>query len=308
MNFYKNILILITIIVTLHDIKSSGTCKASSDCIPMNLCVNNECQHKELFPITLKEGIGLFTIFLNALLANVSGIGGGGLYISILTVIMNFDLKDSIPFSKAIIFAGAFSSFLYTVLYNSHPERKTGPQFDVTLITFMIPFVALGNQVGIMLSIILPQLILLILMTSVLIYSSIKTTVVSVKKYRLETEDIKEDLKIKKKIKKENEGEGEVEVNKNNKNVDDKDYSSDSEFEASLKLSNSLISYKYVKNENKNDQFNYQKDKNSENINKNSLELKIFIKKEEDQEKDKTFEESRIEMENTRLIENSCNR
>lgn len=305
MNFSKFILIIITIFIVFHTIMTSGTCKVNSDCMAMNLCINNECQHKELFPITLKEGIGLFTIFLNALLANVSGIGGGGLYISILTVIMNFDLKDSIPFSKAIIFAGAFSSFIYTVLYNSHPERKVGPQFDVTLITYMIPFVALGNQVGIMLSIIIPQLILLILMTSVLIYSSIKTTVVSIKKYRSETEDLKEDLKIKMKAKKDNENK--VNEYKNKKNVDDKDYSSDSELDASLKLSNSLISYKYVKNDIKNDQTNKVIENNEHN---NSLEMRILVDKKdnEDKENDKTLEENRIEMENTRLIENSSSR
>jgi hypothetical protein len=188
---YLIIIAKFTLILTIiKELSAAGTCKVNLDCHKFNTCINQTCIHKGFFPITFEEFSGLLLLFLSSLLANASGIGGGGLYVPILIMFNHFDFKDSIPISKIMIFSGALTSFIYNIKYNTHPERHFGPQLDVTLITYMMPFIVLGTQIGIAVNVILPEIILLVLMVLVLIFSTVKTTLNSISKYKSETEEI----------------------------------------------------------------------------------------------------------------------
>lgn len=195
-NKYQNYLCLKTtlrltfILILIENSSAAGSCKVDLDCHKFNSCVDNTCTHKSFFPITIEEMSGLLLLCLSSLLANASGIGGGGLYVPILIMFNHFDFKDSIPISKIMIFSGALTSFIYNIKYNIHPERNAGPQLDITLISYMVPFIVLGTQIGIAVNVILPELVLLILMVIVLIFSTVKTTLNSISKYNAETEEM----------------------------------------------------------------------------------------------------------------------
>ena len=58
-------------------------CEHKSDCsgAPFDLCKGGVCTHKQLFPMLTSEVIGIITLPLLLGLANMGGIGGGGLVI-----------------------------------------------------------------------------------------------------------------------------------------------------------------------------------------------------------------------------------
>ena len=90
-----------------------GKCNTKSDCGEFELCVEGECEHKDIFPVYPMEFFGL--IILSALvgLANVSGIGGGGITVPLVAICWGFSTKKAIALSGATIFFGQIVRFIY---------------------------------------------------------------------------------------------------------------------------------------------------------------------------------------------------
>lgn len=191
----------ITFLVLIAITTQSTTCQVDLDCNNFNRCEKGICQHKPYFPVTFPEILGSALLFLSSLLANASGIGGGGLYVPILILFNKFDLKDATPISKLMIFSGSLTAFIYNIVNNRHPDRGFGPTIDMTFVTYLIPFVILGNQLGVLLNILLPELLLLIIMILVLIASTTKTILNSIKHYNQETVELRQKAIIKEKKK-----------------------------------------------------------------------------------------------------------
>lgn len=140
----------------------------------MNYCDSNyKCKHKQFFPPTIQEIIGAFLIIIGSALSNAGGIGGGGLLIPILILQLKFATHEAIPISKLMIFTGAFTAFLMG-LKNKHPYRNI-PALDYNIGGLLIPMLLFGTMVGVTLNKIMPQSIILISLTLVLIVNTYKT-------------------------------------------------------------------------------------------------------------------------------------
>ena len=97
---------------------STDSCILDKDCDkqPFFICSEkNICVHKEVFPIHWLEFIG--TVVLPVLLgmANVGGIGGGGLIIPFLMTFWGFTTKESIAISNMTIAVGAIIRFFMSL-------------------------------------------------------------------------------------------------------------------------------------------------------------------------------------------------
>ena len=70
----------------------SGTCNATRACIdePYYVCKDEECYHKDVFPIYATEWAGYITVTLLMALCNVAGIGGGAIDQPIMQVFFKF--------------------------------------------------------------------------------------------------------------------------------------------------------------------------------------------------------------------------
>ena len=70
------------------------TCAKDSDCDTRNfVCgidIPGVCGHKDVFPTTMLEMIGVFTFAFVMALCTVAGIGGGGIAISLIIAFFNF--------------------------------------------------------------------------------------------------------------------------------------------------------------------------------------------------------------------------
>lgn len=69
-------------------------CQVDADCDPpFNLCVGAICIHKTVFPIYASEFFGFLVLPALVGVANVGGIGGGGLTVPLVMICWGFTKK-----------------------------------------------------------------------------------------------------------------------------------------------------------------------------------------------------------------------
>ena len=149
-------------------------CEFDSDCerYPFYVCNGDfECKHKAIFPIIPMEFVGLIVLPTIVGFANVGGIGGGGLIVSILMTFFGFNTKESISLSTSVQCFGAAFRYFYS-LDTKHPEKES-THIDYGIVIYMMPLVILGAFAGVLLNIILPPVIISLWLTLTLLVLTI---------------------------------------------------------------------------------------------------------------------------------------
>ena len=118
-------------------------------------------------------------------LAVISGIGGGGIIVSLLMVFYKLSTKEAIAVSGFSILTGSCMRFWLTI-DKRHPE-KDAPVIDYGLTNIMLPSVLLGSVLGVFLNLMFPALLLQILLTVVLTGLAIQSGFKAVDIYNKET-------------------------------------------------------------------------------------------------------------------------
>lgn len=75
------------------------------------MCVQGFCEHKEIAPFLTSEIIGIVTLPLLLGLANIGGIGGGGLVIPLAIGCWGFATTEAVAISNSTVFLGAMLRF-----------------------------------------------------------------------------------------------------------------------------------------------------------------------------------------------------
>ena len=126
-----------------------------------------------MFPILGIECVGLTLLIIISSISTVCGIGGGGLVIPFCMTFLGFSTKNAIALSGFTIFSCAVVRFLF-FLNHKHPE-KDAVLIDYDLASIMLPIVMAGSMIGALASITLPNLILQILLTILMVSLTILT-------------------------------------------------------------------------------------------------------------------------------------
>lgn len=138
-----------------------ASCKNDLDCSDLYnskyFCISEKCQHEPIFPLDQKKLFGLIMIVLVSALANAGGIGGGEIIVPVYIFLFSQTVSDSIPLSKATIFAGAFINFLMIFRYRN-PVIKNKLLIDYKISSFIIPLVLAGTMIGVLLTKLLPPI------------------------------------------------------------------------------------------------------------------------------------------------------
>ena len=100
-------------------------------------------------------------------LANVGGIGGGGLIIPITMALFQFTTKEAIAISGFTILAGSVARFIMTI-NDRHPE-KDAIIIDYGIVIVMMPLVLVGSYIGVIINIMCPGIILSFMLTLILV-------------------------------------------------------------------------------------------------------------------------------------------
>ena len=119
-----------------------------------------------------KEIVGTIVFAIFMLVANVAGIGGGGVAIPLAMTFFNLSLKPAIAISSFSIMCATLGRFFYN-WGERHPEKPHMGSIDYGLTIIMMPLNLMGSYVGVLFFKVLPDLYLMIILTLLLIVMTI---------------------------------------------------------------------------------------------------------------------------------------
>lgn len=99
--------------------------------------------------------------FLGSAFGTVGGVGGGGIFVPMLTLIVGFDTKSAAALSKCMIMGASASSVWYNLRVR-HPTREV-PILDYDLALLFQPMLMLGITLGVALSVVFPYWLITVL-------------------------------------------------------------------------------------------------------------------------------------------------
>ncbi|XP_071690706.1 sulfite exporter TauE/SafE family protein 3-like [Rutidosis leptorrhynchoides] len=116
--------------------------------------------------------VGSFIGFCGAAFGSVGGVGGGGIFVPMLTLIIGFDPKSATAISKCMIM-GAAASTVYYNLKLRHPTLDM-PIIDYDLALLIQPMLMLGISIGVAFNVIFADWMVTVLLIVLFIGTSTK--------------------------------------------------------------------------------------------------------------------------------------
>ncbi|XP_027349174.1 sulfite exporter TauE/SafE family protein 4-like [Abrus precatorius] len=123
--------------------------------------------------------------FLGSAFGTVGGVGGGGIFVPMLTLIIGFDTKSAAALSKCMIMGASASSVWYN-LRVPHPTKEV-PILDYDLALLFQPMLMLGITVGVALSVVFPYWLITVLTIILFIGTSSRSFFKGTEMWREET-------------------------------------------------------------------------------------------------------------------------
>mmetsp|Transcript_41261 Transcript_41261/g.114705 ORF Transcript_41261/g.114705 Transcript_41261/m.114705 type:complete len:530 (-) Transcript_41261:199-1788(-) len=147
--------------------------------------------------------ICLFVLFLAAVLCAAGGIGGGGIYVTVLMVAGKLGVMDAVPLAKAIVFFGSISSWVLNSRKLVAWETKRETAIDYNICRLVIPGALSGTLVGVILNWRLPGWTILMVLSLILVFITISVTWTTARQYAQEQAEALEDERLEAEIVKE---------------------------------------------------------------------------------------------------------
>jgi len=107
-------------------------------------------------------------LFLSGILCSAGGIGGGGIYVTVLMVFGQLSVVDAVPLSKAVVFLGSISSLVLNMRKNFVSSSSTRTLIDFNLCRLVVPSALLGTYAGVFFNWLMPGWIIVLLLTTIL--------------------------------------------------------------------------------------------------------------------------------------------
>ncbi|KAM5579037.1 sulfite exporter TauE/SafE family protein 3-like [Rosa sericea] len=129
--------------------------------------------------------VGTVIGFLGAAFGSVGGVGGGGIFVPMLTLMIGFDQKSATAISKCMITGGAAATVLYNLRLR-HPTLEL-PIIDYDLAVLFQPMLVLGISIGVSLNVVLSDWMITILLIIILLGTSTRSFFKGVETWKKET-------------------------------------------------------------------------------------------------------------------------
>ncbi|TDH68857.1 hypothetical protein CCR75_005266 [Bremia lactucae] len=145
---------------------------SAGESVPVAYCIE-----KNLFePFTWKDVMATYIALLSTALGSGCGVGGGGLLVPMFIFFYGLSPKHAIPLSKATIFGNALSAYLFNIA-RKHPSNKKFPLINYQVAGIMEPATLIGSIFGVMMNHVFPDWLILLLLVSLLSYTTFKMAV-----------------------------------------------------------------------------------------------------------------------------------
>ncbi|KNA07860.1 hypothetical protein SOVF_168000 [Spinacia oleracea] len=129
--------------------------------------------------------VGSMIGFFGAAFGSVGGVGGGGIFVPMLTLIIGFDSKSSTAMSKCMIMGAAVSTVYYN-LKQRHPTLDM-PVIDYDLALLFQPVLVLGISIGVAFNVIFADWMITVLLIILFLFTSTKAFLKGVDAWKKET-------------------------------------------------------------------------------------------------------------------------
>ncbi|KAJ9537032.1 hypothetical protein OSB04_029765 [Centaurea solstitialis] len=123
--------------------------------------------------------------FCGAAFGSVGGVGGGGIFVPMLTLIIGFDPKSATAISKCMIMGAAGSAVYYNLMLR-HPTLDM-PIIDYDLALLIQPMLMLGISIGVTFNVIFSDWMVTVLLIILFIGTSTKAFCKGVETWKKET-------------------------------------------------------------------------------------------------------------------------
>lgn len=123
--------------------------------------------------------------FLGSACGTVGGVGGGGIFVPMLTLIVGFDTKSAAALSKCMIMGASASSVWYNLRVR-HPCREV-PILDYDLALLFQPMLMLGITIGVTLSVVFPYWLITVLIIILFLGTSSRSFFKAIEMWKEET-------------------------------------------------------------------------------------------------------------------------
>ncbi|EXB75958.1 hypothetical protein L484_022637 [Morus notabilis] len=123
--------------------------------------------------------------FLGSACGTVGGVGGGGIFVPMLTLIVGFDTKSAAAISKCMIMGASASSVWYN-LRVPHPTKEV-PIIDYDLALLFQPMLMLGITLGVALSVVFPYWLITVLIIILFLGTSSRSFFKGIEMWKVET-------------------------------------------------------------------------------------------------------------------------
>lgn len=111
-------------------------------------------------------------LFLAGILCCAGGIGGGGIYVTVLMVFGQLSVHDAIPLSKVVVLAASVPSMILNLLKTvteDAGENQPNSLVDWNLCRVVVPWALIGTKLGVFLNRVVPGKILVGLLCTILL-------------------------------------------------------------------------------------------------------------------------------------------
>ncbi|KAG2691803.1 hypothetical protein I3760_08G024000 [Carya illinoinensis] len=129
--------------------------------------------------------VGTIIGFCGAAFGSVGGVGGGGIFVPMLSLIIGFDPKSATAISKCMIM-GAAGSTVYYNLKLRHPTLDL-PIIDYDLVLLIQPMLMLGISIGVAFNVAFADWMVTVLLIFLFIVTSTKAFLKGVEAWKKET-------------------------------------------------------------------------------------------------------------------------
>ncbi|CAN0861920.1 Sulfite exporter TauE/SafE family protein 3 [Linum grandiflorum] len=129
--------------------------------------------------------VGTIVGFFGAAFGSVGGVGGGGIFVPMLTLIIGFDPKSSTAISKCMIM-GAAGSTVYYNLRLRHPTLDM-PLIDYDLALLFQPMLMLGISIGVAFNVMFADWMVTVLLIILFVGTSTKALFKGIETWKKET-------------------------------------------------------------------------------------------------------------------------
>ncbi len=110
-------------------------------------------------------------VFIISIISILAGVGGGGIYTSLLLLIYDFSITKTIPISVSLIFASSLVNILYFIINKGHKSLTNYP-----ILIIIVPFLSCGSFVGVIMLKVMPNIITMITIILITLFSIYKSS------------------------------------------------------------------------------------------------------------------------------------